>query len=259
MASHLTQNTEGAFMNLHHHGETLSLWPDTSNMPQFEKLRENAFADVCVIGGGIGGLTTAYLLMKEGKKVILVESFELCSGQTGKTTAHFSNALSIRYFELEKFHGQDGASLAAKSHLAAIDTVEKIIRDLNIECDFERLNGYLFATGDDRQGILKKEFEAMHRAGLEVQLMPQAPIASFDTGTCLRFPRQVQLHPLKYLSAITEAFIKGGGKIFTYTHISEVISGTIAQVKTQDGFVVSCDSLVVATNTPINDLFAIII
>ncbi|MBC7419213.1 MAG: FAD-dependent oxidoreductase [Bdellovibrio sp.] len=244
-------------MNSLHPGETLSLWLDTADMPKFSKLTEDLHVDICVIGGGIGGLTTAYLLMKEGKKVALLESFELASGQTGKTTAHFSNALDDRYYELEKYHGQEGARLAAQSHSAAIDAVEKIVSDLKVNCDFERINGYLFAKDDDRKDILQKELEAVHRAGLEVQFLQKAPLSSFDSGPCLRFSNQVQLHPLKYLKAITDAFTRGGGEIYTHTHVSEVKSGTIPQVITQDGFTVRCDSLVVATNTPINDLFAI--
>ncbi len=244
-------------MNLLHPGETLSLWLDKSDMPKFSKLYEDLYVDVCVIGGGIGGLTTAYLLMKEGKKVAVLESFELASGQTGKTTAHFSNALDARYFELEKYHGQSGAKLAAESHTAAINTVEKIIKELNTDCDFERIDGYLFSQGDVREVVLQKELEAAHRSGLNVQFVKTSPITTFDTGPCLKFVNQAQLDPIKYLSSITKAFVDGGGQIYTHTQVIEVNTGAIAEVKTSDGFRVRSDSLVVATNTPINDLFAI--
>ncbi|MBC7742309.1 MAG: FAD-dependent oxidoreductase [Bdellovibrionaceae bacterium] len=243
-------------MNSLHPGETLSLWLDTEEMPQFSKLQQDLRVDVCIIGGGIGGITTAYLLMKEGKKVCLLESFEIGSGQTGRTTAHFSNALDDRYYEIERLHGQEGARLAAQSHTAAQDAVEKIVREEKIDCHLERLNGYLFASDDDQE-VLQKEFDAAHRAGLGIQFLNRAPLQSFDTGPCLRFPRQLQLHPLKYLSALTKIFVERGGQVFTHTHVTNVESGKIAKVKTSDGFTVSCNSLVVATNTPINDLFAI--
>lgn len=244
-------------MNRLHHGETLSLWLDTQDMPQYQQLTEDLYTDVCVIGGGIGGLTTAYLLMKENKKVVLLESAEIGSGQTGKTTAHFSTALDDRYFDLEKYHGIEGARLAGKSHAAAIKTIKKIVEEENIDCDMEEINGYLFSADDPRPGIIQKELEAVYRAGLDVQFINQSPLQFFETGDCLRFPKQLQLHPLKYLSALANLFTQGGGKIFTNSHVSSVISGKIAEVKTQSGYSVHCDSLVVATNTPINDVFAI--
>ena len=79
-------------MNTLRPGESLSIWQDTQEMSRQATLQENTHVDICVVGGGIAGLTTAYLLLKEGKSVCLLESFELCSGQTGKTTAHFSTA-----------------------------------------------------------------------------------------------------------------------------------------------------------------------
>ncbi len=244
-------------MNSLHPGETLSLWLDTEEMPQFNKLQQNLNVDVCIIGGGIGGITTAYLLMKEGKNVCLLESFEIGSGQTGRTTAHFSNALDDRYTEIEKLHGVAGARLAAQSHSAAIDAVENIVRTENIHCNLERLNGYLFSSEEEDPEILKKECEAAHRAGLGVQILSRAPLQFFNTGPCLRFPRQLQLHPLKYLCALTRIAVERGAQVYTQTHVTTIESGKIAKVITADGFTVNCKSVVVATNTPINDLFAI--
>ena len=94
-----------------HPGESLSYWIDSEPAPEFEALNQSIEADVCVVGAGIGGITTAYLLQKEGKRVCVLEDHEVGSGQTGRTTAHFSTALDDRYFQLERYHGQDGAKL----------------------------------------------------------------------------------------------------------------------------------------------------
>ena len=115
-------------MHASHPDESLSQWSANITMPQYNFLQEAIKVDVCVVGGGIGGLTTAYLLQKEGKSVCVLESYELGSGQTGRTTAHFSNALDDRYFNLEKLHGAEGARLAAESHTAAIQKVAEIIK-----------------------------------------------------------------------------------------------------------------------------------
>ena len=241
-----------------HRGESLSPWIDTKSMPQFSKLTEDVEVDVVIVGGGIAGLTTAYLLMKEGKRVCVLESFELASGQTGKTTAHFSTSLGHRYFELENYHGERGAQLAAESHLEAIEKVQEIIRDEQIDCELEILDGYLFAQGDTRPGVLHRELEACHRAGLkDVELLESSPLHMFNMGPCLRFTDQMQLHPLKYLSTLSKRIVEGGGQIFTHTHVEHVHGGRVAVVTTKDGFTVKGQSVVVATNSPINDMFAL--
>jgi glycine/D-amino acid oxidase-like deaminating enzyme len=107
---------------------TLSSWLGTGPaLPTFSPLTKNASTDVVVVGGGIAGLTTAYLLLREGKKVIVLESGELGSGETGRTTAHLSNALDDRYTRLEHLFGEKGARLAAESHGSAIDQIEKFV------------------------------------------------------------------------------------------------------------------------------------
>lgn len=241
-----------------HEGESRSEWLDTVEMPSCPALAENIDVDVCIVGAGLGGLTTAYLLLQEGKKVCILEDFEIGSGQTGRTTAHFTTALDDRYFELEKIHGLQGSRLAAESHAAAIKKVEQIIKDEKIDCELMRVDGYLFGAENQTEEILFKELEATHRAGLfSVNLLTRAPMDSFDTGPALHFPRQIKLHPLKYLKGLAECVTKAGGQIFTKTHVVEVKGGENAYVRTREGHTVFAKSIVVATNTPINDLFAI--
>ncbi len=240
-------------------GETNSLWVEAGSVPFCPSLDRNIRADVCVVGAGIAGLTTAYLLMKEGKSVCVLESFEIGSGQTGRTTAHFSNALDDRYFEIEKHFGESGARIAAKSHTAAIQKVIEIVNQEKISCDLETVDGYLFAAEDKRGAVLEAELAAAHRAGLsEVELVETSPLSSssFSTGQCLRFPRQMQLHPLKYIKSLAKLITDGGGQIYTRTHVDHIEGGDRAFVKAGD-YLVHCDAVVVATNTPINDRFAI--
>src|SRR5438128_1144429 len=102
-------------------GITRSVWLQTTNQPSFPALSKDLSCDVCVIGAGIAGLTTAYQLAREGKKVIVLDDGLIGSGETGRTSAHLSNALDDRYYYLEQKHGKEGAHLAAQSHSAAID------------------------------------------------------------------------------------------------------------------------------------------
>jgi glycine/D-amino acid oxidase-like deaminating enzyme len=230
----------------------------TATLPQFPTLAQAQHADVCIVGAGMAGLTTAYLLGREGKSVIVLDDGPIVSGETERTTAHLVTALDDRYFELERLHGEEGAQLAAESHAAAIDTIEGIVREECIACDFERVDGYLFNPPDGDPELLDRELAAAQRAGLTTtKLVDRAPLGTFDTGRALLFPRQAQFHPLKYLASLANAVIRDGGKIFANTHVSGIHGGKSAHVETRGGIVVSCDAVVVATNTPVNDRLVI--
>ena len=244
-------------MNLVRVSESKSVWTATEFMPKYSALTGKLDVDVCIVGGGIAGLTSAYLLQKAGLRVCVLEAFELSSGQTARTTAHFTTALDDRYFAIAKYHGHEAAKLAAESHRAAIDKVIEIVEAEKIECDLEIIDGYLFADGDSREGILDKELKAIHKAGLTDVELTTSPLNFYNTGPCLRFTGQMQLHPLKYLKALAKIIAARGGHIFTGTHVGQIEGGKAAFVKTDTGAQVNCASIVVATNTPVNDLFTI--
>jgi glycine/D-amino acid oxidase-like deaminating enzyme/nitrite reductase/ring-hydroxylating ferredoxin subunit len=235
-------------------GETVSIWMAAGETPQTPPLAGDARAEVCVVGAGVAGLTTAYMLAREGRSVVVLEDGVIGGGETGRTTAHLSNALDDRYYELERLFGRRGARLAAESHTAAIDCIERIVDEEEIGCDFERLDGYLFAPPDCSGVELEREFDAARRAGLrDVEWVERAPISDFDTGRCLRFPRQGQFSPLKYLGGLARAVTRDGGRIFTGTHADEIRGGVPARVTTSGGQVVTAGAVVVATNVPVND------
>ena len=150
----------------HTSGETLSLWPATADMPAGAPLGENIRVEVCIVGAGIAGMSTAYLLAREGRSVAVLDDGRIGGGMTERTTAHLSCAIDDRYTEIERMHGEEGARLAAASHAAAIDRIERIVLEEKIACDFERLDGYLFVPRGEDVGILEAELEAARRAGL---------------------------------------------------------------------------------------------
>ena len=237
---------------------TRSVWMDTATSPSPPPLAGDTQADVCIIGAGIAGLTTAYLLAKQGRKVIVLDDGSVAGGQSQRTTAHLSNAIDDRYLEVEKIHGKQGAALAADSHTAAIERIESISRQEGIDCDFRRLDGYLFAPPEQSTDILEQEKSAAQRAGLaDVEIVARSPLSAFDTGPCLRFPRQGQFHPLRYFAGLAAAIERLGGRIHSGSHVINVEGGQPAQVTTKQGPTVGAAAVVVATNTPINDRFAI--
>ena len=238
-------------------GTTSSVWTDFQP-PQLESLSHDEDCQVCVIGAGIAGLTTAYLLSGAGADVVVLEDGSVGGGETGRTTAHLTHALDDRYFHLAKIRGKDIARIAAQSHTDAISKIESIIASEGIDCDFERLDGFLFVPPKRSTRILNRELNATHKAGLaSVELVDRSPISTFDTGPCLRFPRQGQFHPMKYLSGLVDAIRRNGSRLFTNAHVSDVKGGATPRVETQQGHVVRARTVVVATNTPITDVVSI--
>ena len=217
-------------------------------------LKENAACDVCVIGAGIAGLTIAYFLAREGKSVIVLEKNGVGRGETGLTSAHLSNVVDAGYREIERYHGEKGAKLAADSHTAAIRTIETIVNEENIDCDFERVDGYLFLGPKDSPQVLQDELDAARRAGLDVAMEAEGPL--LEKGPSLRFPAQAQFHVVKYMNGLARAATNAGVRIHNSTEVTEVAGAEIAEVKTANGSVVSAKFVVVASNTPFNDRVA---
>lgn len=239
-------------------GVTTSVWMSAALAPEQKPLTKDISADAVIIGAGIAGLTTAYLLAQEGRSVIVLDDGPIGGGMTARTTAHLTNALDDRFYELERLFGEEGSRLAAQSHTAAIDQVETIVSKERIECEFERADGYLFLPTNGRMKVLEDELPAAHRAGLtEVRRLERAPLEFWDTGPCLHFPRQAQFHPLMYLNGLVRAIERDGGKVYTGTHADEIEGGDEARVTTTSGYEIKCEAIVVATNTPVNDLVAI--
>lgn len=236
-----------------------SFWIKDRKLPSFKRLRENLKTDVAIVGAGISGITTAYFLNKEGKSVILLEDGLIAHGETGRTTAHISNALDDRYQHLFKLHGAKNTELAAKSHTSGIKIIKEIVESEKIDCDFEILNGYLFLDPKTPPTFLDEEYKIVHQIGLDdVKKLPRAPIDSFHTGPCLEFPGQAQFHPTKYISALSGILEKRGVQIFTKTHVRSVKENSNkVSLKTRSGFEIECKAAVIATNTPINDLVTI--
>jgi glycine/D-amino acid oxidase-like deaminating enzyme/nitrite reductase/ring-hydroxylating ferredoxin subunit len=237
--------------------KSTSIWLETAHPSRQPALAGETTADVCVIGAGIAGVTTAYLLAREGRSVVLIDDGTPGCGQTGMTTAHLSDVIDDRYTEMIRLHGVDGARLACDSHRSAIARIESICTQERIDADFRRVSGYLFLGPEHDDRFLDEEMDAARQAGLDVEKLPSAPVKGFHSGPCLHFPRQGQFHPLKYLNGLTAAFVRLGGRIHGGVRATSVTGGTRAAVETESGARIRAAAVVVATNVPFVDLFAI--
>ena len=154
----------------------------------------NVRADVCIVGAGIAGMTTAYLLAREGQSVVLIDKNQVGHGETSHASAHLSSEIDAGYRQIEHLHGEEGARLVAQSHGSAISKIESIVDEEDIECGFERLDGYLFLGPKNVEKDLREEFDAARRAGMKVKQLERVPF-DLDLGPCLQFRQQAQFHP----------------------------------------------------------------
>lgn len=230
-------------------GYNLSFWLSNQQNLAYKVLQENIDTEILVVGAGIAGLTTAYLLLKSGKNVTVIEDGYIGSGESGRTTAHLTNALDDRYYFIYETFGDEASQLVAQSHTTAIQLIENIVQKENINCNFKRVDGYLFLDPSDKEENLFKELEATKMAGIDTSLIVNTPGITGNI-TSIKFPSQAQFHILKYLEGLCRSIEALGGRIFTETR-GEEINKNGAKA---NGFKIQAQHIVVATNTPINDL-----
>ena len=232
-----------------------SLWSATSALPVYAPLSANLSVEACVIGAGIGGLTTAYLLAKSGVSVALIEALSIGDGETSHTTAHIAIP-DDSFAMIEEEYGLETLRLVADSFAAAADLIETNVRTEQIACEFERLDGYLFSCAEDPHAALDRELDAARRAGVDVYKEDTVPTSAIVPGPVLRFPRQAQFHPLRYLAGLAKALEKKRGAIYCGTRALDIVEHDDHVVVSTPTGRITADHVVVATNTPINDRFA---
>ncbi len=233
-----------------------SVWEATHPQHEYPPLQGTVEADACVVGAGIAGMTTAYLLAREGRRVVVLDSHAVGGGETGQTTAHLASANDDYFHEIERVHGAEGARLTFESHQAAIERIGAIVADEGISCDYERVHGFWFAPPGQDASLLTKERDAALRAGAQVELLDRVPGVPFLGGPALRFARQAQFHPLHYIAGLARAIVRAGGAIHTGSAVNEIEGGPTARAAGH-GFEVRAASVVVCTNTPVVDRLAV--
>jgi glycine/D-amino acid oxidase-like deaminating enzyme/nitrite reductase/ring-hydroxylating ferredoxin subunit len=238
---------------------SVSLWMQTASVEQPGPMIADERADVAVVGGGIAGLSVAYELCQLGRSVVVLDRGAIGGGMTARTSAHLASELDDFYHELISMRGEAEARLYFQSQAAALDRIEEIQSREGVECDFRRLEAYLFPASEEDIRILEKEIQACHRIGFGgVAWAERAPTPGVTTGRCLRFPQQARFHPLKYLAGLARSIRRDGGRLFAETAVVGVEEkGGEVTVRTARGNIVRAGSAVIATNSPINDWIAV--
>jgi glycine/D-amino acid oxidase-like deaminating enzyme/nitrite reductase/ring-hydroxylating ferredoxin subunit len=234
-----------------------SLWMSIAVAPQASPLQGDERCDVAVIGSGIAGLSTAYELSQRGRSVIVIDRGPIAGGMTARTSAHLAPLCDDLMSEMQKIKGEEQSRLFYESQAAAVDRIEEIQKNEGIDCDFRRLDGYLFQGDDMPSDVIDAELDAVRAVGAPVERLVGVPLSGCESRHVLRYPRQATFHPLKYLAGVAEACAKRKVLFFANTPVEEVPeeNGAIT-VKTARG-TIRAGHAVVATNSSIVDRVAV--
>ena len=227
--------------------DTKPYWTDSASMPRFPRLDQDVRCDVLVVGGGIAGLTSAYLLAREGRSVVLVERRRCGDVDTGHTTAHLTMVTDRRMTDLERSFGRDHARAAWDAGLAAIGQIHSNVRDEQIDCDFEWTSGYLHAVPGEKDPDIKslrKEADLVSSLGFDAHFLEDVPFMH-TPGVC--YEDQARFHPRKYLAGLARTAAKLGVRIHEHTDAQELPDPRSCRA---NGHTISFDHIVIATHSP---------
>ena len=230
-----------------------SLWVATTEAGDFPTLTGDDRADVIVVGAGITGLTTARLLVEEGRSVIVVDAGPVCAGASGYTTAKITSLHGITYTEIAERFDEHRARLYGEANEAAIAEVARLVELDGIDCSFERRAHVVYTTDPSTAESVQREADLAARLGLPATSTADTELP-FDVVAAVRFENQAQFHPRAYCLGLARAITQAGGRIFAHTRARNV-DGDRRAVVTDHGELRG-DAVVVATHLPIRELGA---
>lgn len=216
-----------------------SFWLNSNeNKNKYKELDKDISADVCIVGAGIFGLTCGYYLTKQGYNVVILEKeAEIASKTTGHTTAKITSQHNLIYKYLIDSFGVSEVKHYLYANQEAIENIYQIIKDENINCNFERQDSYVYTNNADELEKIKLENEAVNSIGFNSEFVTSTPLP-FDVLGAIKFPNQAEFNPIKYAYGLANAIIKNSGKIYIDTLVQNI-------EKDDDIFITSCKDYVV--------------
>lgn len=229
-----------------------SYWRDSETIHRFEKLSGDLEVDTVIIGGGITGLTAAYLLSEAGVKAALVEAGSLADGTSGYTTAKVTAQHGLIYDKLSHKLGSEKARQYYQANHEALNFIKDTVATKGIQCEMREQSAYVYSTSDTGLALLEKEYGAYQKLGISGEII-QNTLLPFETNGALVMQEQADFHPIKYLSFLAEAIHSRGGYIFEHSPAVDIEEGNKPVVKMKNGRKITCRRVVLATHFPFYD------
>lgn len=229
-----------------------SSWREEAPRAKFPPLEADITVDVAIVGGGLTGITAAYLLRTSGKSVALLEGGRIGGRATGATTAFLMELLDTPASKLISRFGADTARRIAQAHRDAITHMEDTAARELIDCEFMRCPAYVYARTDGQTKELQREIAALKSVGTAASYDASAEALGFSTKGHIRVENQAKFHPLKYLFALAEVCGKTGVHLFEQTEVAQVLEGTPNILRTKNGPTVRATHVLIATHYPLD-------
>ncbi|WP_240620091.1 NAD(P)/FAD-dependent oxidoreductase, partial [Peribacillus acanthi] len=227
-------------------------WRSSTDIEDFPALKESISTQALVVGGGITGITTAYLLAKSGVRTVLIDAGKVLNGTTGHTTAKITAQHDLIYDELIQHFGKEKAKLYYEANIQAGNMMKDIIHEHRVSCDYSVQDAYLYATTTKGKEQLEKEAKAYKELGIDGELQYDSKLP-FHITAALKMRNQAQFHPLQYLKHLLNDFIKMGGVVYEHTTAKSVNEADHPIITTHLGYTITCDHLVIASHFPFHD------
>lgn len=229
-------------------------WRDSVQLPSFDRLTEDQDADVVIVGGGITGITAAYLLVKEGYQVVLLEASNILNGTTGHTTAKITAQHGLIYDEFIQHFGEDKARQYYEANMDALRFIQQTVTDHDIDCDYTEEDAYIYTNSDRYVDKIHKEAQAYHELGIDGGTVSQMPL-DVQMKTAIVMKQQAQFHPLKYLAHLVQEITQAGGKIYEHTTAVDADDqDEQPTVITREGHKIKGDYVLSCSHYPFNDV-----
>ncbi len=228
-----------------------STWVDTKKTKSYTKLNKDTSADVVIVGAGLVGILSAYLLSKAGKKVIILEQQKrILNGVTAYTTAHITQIIDTELSTLLKIFGQKKTKLIWNSGADAIKNFEQIVKKEKIECSFTRCDSYVYANHKDNFDDLESEYKIAKKLGFKTRLDGKSLKGFRNHGTWI-VPNQAKFHPLMFAQALADKAVKLGARIHTDTEVTDFKNSKDKITVKAGRFTIEAKDIIISTYKPL--------
>lgn len=230
-----------------------SLWISSSKGERYKVLDNDKRVKCLIVGGGIAGITTAYLLCKKGIPVTIVDADYIGYGATGRNTGKVTPEHGLVYSEIYKMYGPNNAKKYYDANKKALKLIEEIIEENDIECDYERAPAYMYTEDENESEKLLKEFDVCKEIGINCEYIVNIPLPIESKGS-IKFNVGGQFNPKKYIDALAKKVEELGGEIYEKSPMKSLdIEGNIINVNSLDGYNIKTEKLIITSHFPFYD------
>ena len=227
-----------------------SYWLDSTPSTEYPSLNEDIDLDILIVGGGLVGISCAYFLQKEGFNIAVIEADRICQGTTAHTTAKITSQHGLIYNKIKNQRGKDMAKVYAESNELAIIEYKRIIDENKIDCDYTHQSAYIYTQDDKYVQKIKEEVKTARDLGIEASYIEEIPFPIPIKGA-IRFDKQAQFHPRKYLLGLADVIYNKGVQIFENTRAVNIEKdGDSYIIITEKGTRIRAKRVIIATQYP---------